>query len=71
MKNLTNNQQELIASITAEFMKINESAKKESTFNLINVQPLFEKTKEIANNEEIIEADAASPKRGLVDRSRG
>jgi len=58
MKNLTNNQQELIASITAEFMKINESAKKESTFNLINVQPLFEKTKEIAENEKIIKADA-------------
>jgi len=58
MKNLTNNQQELIASITAEFMKINESAKKESTFNLINVQPLFEKTKEIAENKKIIEADA-------------
>jgi hypothetical protein len=38
-------------------MKINESAKKESTFNLINVQPLFEKTKEIAENEKIIKAD--------------
>jgi len=58
MKNLTTNQQELIANITAEFMKINESSNKLGTFNLIDIKPLFDKNKEIEDNKKIIEADA-------------
>jgi hypothetical protein len=55
--NLTQNQQQLISNITAEFIKINASAKKENTFNLIDIQPLFNKCKEIEDNKKIVETD--------------
>jgi hypothetical protein len=57
MKNLTQNQQQLISNITAEFIKINESAKKKNTFNLIDINPLFEKSNEIKENGKIQETD--------------
>lgn len=57
MKNLTANQQQIIDDLTAEFSRINASAKKTSGFNLIDVEPLRQKSREIEENKFIAEQD--------------
>ena len=53
---LTQNQQAIIDSLTNEFNRINNESTKGS-FNLININPLIDKTREIKENQRIAELD--------------
>ena len=57
MKTLTQNQQEIINKLTAEFERINSDSSK-SKFNLIDINPLIQKTNEIESNKRIEKLDA-------------
>lgn len=70
MKNLTANQQQIIDDLTAEFSRINSSAKKTSGFNLIDVEPLRQKSREIEENRFIAEQDKKMWDRMAMDEAQ-
>jgi len=57
MKTLTQNQQLIIESLTSEFLRINNEHRNEGSFNLINIDPLMQKTMEIKQNKREAEMD--------------
>ena len=54
---ITQSQQILLDSLLDEFTRINKTSESKHTFNLINIEPLLQKSKEIERNEAIAKAD--------------
>lgn len=58
MNTLTKTQKEIIESLKSEFNRINNASKQTRSFNLIDIAPLDEKTKQIRQFKEEAELDA-------------